>query len=338
MGNSDFRTFRKTPSEDSQAAGGETPTYESKSASDGSSKAVNPVHEVYDAVAQKQATRKPRRLKALRVGAILILAVVGGIIAALSGQLIFPNQGPSAAIDGTSFNWGAVLGPTVAAALTAYLGLRFGIGAYVQKQERDEISRRFVDEGFDRLGRLLTEEFARSVRNGELASGALKMALEPTMPLDVPCHALERLEHKAPVLGFDVYRVARMLVDLDAVMVFGRAYTEMESAHAMFCDEVPEMLKTARDAGKRIPADILRHTKANVDARLKRLHVLRHAIAPELANLSSDFQAAGFTTFEEVKFLPASTVGLSIRDSLRRLMRAIEQIDAINVPKAKDMR
>jgi len=203
---------------------------------------------------------------------VLLLSCLGGAIGAALWTRTFPRS---------AFDWGTFLGAVVAAIAAYALANLLGLRDYARRQERDEVSRRFVDEGFDRFGRDIAAAYGRAFSNLYIVNHACSMAMTSSRRAEA---ILTQLDTEAPVESYESYRITLQIAHLDTVSALITAVADLRDAHEFCCYKTPLVLHHGNlqpEAGD--PLYFLRYVRALVKFHKERLQLLRHQVPVAIA-------------------------------------------------------
>lgn len=139
------------------------------------------------------------------------------------------------------FDWGEFLGLTIAACL-ALLAAEIGVQGYFRQRERDEVSRRWIDEGFTVVGRTTTADFERERSNLLVCKQVIDAARYPDSRPVIP-EMLADLDRTTPQLGYEHRRLLAMLNEPRITAAFADAYGKLRMAHILFTSQVPAVVQ-----------------------------------------------------------------------------------------------
>ena len=126
-------------------------------------------------------------------GSTLMAFAAGAASGAVGGAFVLRHSLTS------PFDWGEFFG-LVFAALIAALAAEVVLRGYFRPRERDEVSRRWVDEGFTIVGNLTTSDFGRERTNHIVCRQVLDAARHPNSePRSPYCIVAHRFRYSFPV-------------------------------------------------------------------------------------------------------------------------------------------
>jgi len=209
------------------------------------------------------------------------------------------------------------LGTLAAALVAAAIAWFGGLRDHFKRQERDEVSRRFVDEGLDALGRHLAEAYAREQTNLD----AVEIAIAVTAKGDEASlmETLKSLRSDHAGAPFAAYRISMMFPMETFSSAVIQAYGDLRNAHAFSCQQSVAYLRNIVGVIDRAERDrqLLRASEALARHR-GRIGVLRHLICVSVAQVSAGFQSAKIETIS----LATSP------KSIHQVRQALEEVNA----------
>lgn len=244
------------------------------------------------------------------------------------------------------FRWDRVsLGEPLAALIAvvgaAALGRWFGLGEHIRRQERDEMSRRFVDEGFDRLAASFAEHSARVTENLKIIEYAVIHA--QSGDVEKLSQRLATLTAQYPEAGHEAYRLGAVFREHALLPAISVAYADLRKAYIFATRQASHLLSLIAE-GKKVGLsdekvqESLRYVEVLSAAHLKKLAALRDPLLVALSKLSVEFQASRVASVQELLDLESRDGRLKavLRDLDKMLKEHRKKRDAIST-KAADV-
>lgn len=184
------------------------------------------------------------------------------------------------------------------------------------------MSRRLVDEGFDRFGRELTQSYAREFANLTVVNHACIAADTLANRLD---EILSSVDPTAPVESYEAYRLTYQLSNLDLVTSLVCAINDIREAHEFACHNAPLLLRrTALVSESRTV--VIEYCRRKCAFHRARLDVLRHQIPVAVARLSLAFQMSRISSVAEANDLRNNAEFMKEMEAANGQLQAAMQI------------
>lgn len=172
----------------------------------------------------------------VKLGLATIVSLFGGSVGA---WLVIRGAEVQHVLD-----WGTVIAATVAAVGTYFVTDLLGLRDHTRRQSRDELSRRFVDEGFDRIGRELAAAADAVQANRTQVRAALWAAHFSRW--DVVTSRLATLQQiNLAAIDFEAARISSVMASEPLTEAFSAALADLTAARIFFMVQVPSLLSEA---------------------------------------------------------------------------------------------
>lgn len=227
-------------------------------------------------------------------GVMVLLSVLGGAVGALIVEAGLPAGG--------TFDWGNFLGLAITAGVAGAVA-RSSLRDYHRRQERDEVSRRWVDEGFYRVGRAAGEDYERELTNWTVCHQLIQ-GVEAGMTQESLAMLLAQIDNKAPTLQFEHRRLIELFSDPRLVKSMGAFYGQLRAAHISFASVIPGLLASASSIPEEKREAFFAELREDFDKAIQRFDLV-HPFLTGFARLAREFETLGCKSYAEVVQAPA---------------------------------
>lgn len=247
----------------------------------------------------------------------LLVAIAGGIVGALLvvGRSI-----------GHTVDWGTVLAAAIAAVGTYFVTDLLGLRDHARRQARDEMSRRFVDEGFDRLGRALDDGSTALAENASRSLIAITAAQWGHWEIAAQrLRSMQSLPHSS--MEFECTRINALLESEVISAATRAAVDEFRQARLFFGELLPSQLAEIESRkAERGSSEQLEKMSSELEEFKLGDRSLRIPLARGMAALSVAFQAAAPASVDEAMKLRTTDAafGVAVRALEAELQAAVD--------------